>query len=154
MRQTTPSEDLACESSSMTTRAWTLVVEDNPVDAEALARAWREAGLRDRLVVQDDGETALKELAVIQPEELPDYVLLDLNMPRMSGLELMIAIKAHEMLRLLPLVVLTTSEQIDDRRQSFLNGASGYFLKPMAYEALVDTVKAIHGYWARSKRPW
>lgn len=146
------SEPLATMADPPASQSWTLMVEDNPLDTEAVVRAWDEANLPAALLVESDGEAALRRLAAAPSP--PSYVLLDLNMPRMSGFEFITAVRAIERFAMLPLVVFTTSARLDDRKRALTAGACGYFLKPMDYADLIDRLTTIHRYWHQSERAW
>ncbi|NTW49516.1 MAG: response regulator, partial [Chlorobiales bacterium] len=84
--------------------------------------------------------------------EKPAIILLDINMPKMNGIEFMRVVKADPQLKLIPIVVLTTSREDQDRIESFDLGAAGYMIKPVDYIQFVETVRAIDVYWTISER--
>lgn len=127
-----------------------LLVEDDDVDAMTVRRALRELKVVNPLQVVHNGEEALEALRqAVQP--LPALILLDLNMPRMNGIEFLRSAKLDERLRLIPVVVLTTSREEQDRLQSFSLGAAGYMLKPVDYRHFVEVIRTIHRYWSQSE---
>ncbi|MEW6221000.1 MAG: response regulator [Thermodesulfobacteriota bacterium] len=129
-----------------------LLVEDDRVDAMTLQRAFRELGIPNRLQRAGTGEEALALLR--DPAcERPCMVLLDLNMPRMGGLELLRHLKTDRDLRRIPVIVMTSSPDEQDRLDSFGLGAAGYMLKPAEYDQLVEVVRAIDRYWTLSELP-
>ncbi|MDY7094261.1 MAG: response regulator [Acidobacteriota bacterium] len=119
-----------------------LLVEDDRVDAMAVERAFRELDIEDRLEVVADGQEALEHLELAS-DKVPDLILLDLNMPRMSGVEFLFARQSHEVLRRIPVVVMTTSTDEKDRVSSFDLGVAGYIVKPVDYHQFVDEIRSL-----------
>ena len=128
-----------------------LLVEDDRVDVMAVKRSVRELEIRNPLVVKSNGEEGLAYLNDGE-NPLPALILLDINMPKMNGIEFLQAIKQVDRLKRLPVIVLTTSQEDQDRFESFDLGASGYMLKPVDYEQFVDIIRSIYDYWSRSER--
>jgi CheY-like chemotaxis protein len=129
-----------------------LLVEDDMVDVMSVKRALRELNSNHILTVAGNGEEALVYLR--NPENpLPGIVLLDINMPRMNGLDLLKIIKVDERLRRIPVVVLTTSKEEKDRMESFNLGVAGYMVKPVEYAGFVEVVRIIQRYWDLSEMP-
>jgi CheY-like chemotaxis protein len=129
-----------------------LLVEDDRVDAMTVKRALKEINVLNRLDVASDGEKALASLR--NPEnEHPCIILLDLNMPRMNGLEFLRVIKQDQVLKRIPVVVLTTSKDEQDKMDSFNLGVAGYMVKPVDYHQFVEAVKTIDLYWTLSELP-
>ncbi|MBF0179418.1 MAG: response regulator [Magnetococcales bacterium] len=129
-----------------------LLVEDDRVDAMTVQRALRKIHVGNPLTTVGNGEDALARLR--DPEnERPCIILLDLNMPRMNGIEFLAAIKADDALKKIPVVVLTTSKDEMDRIKSFDNGAAGYMVKPVDYVQFVDVIQTINLYWTLSELP-
>ncbi len=130
-----------------------LLVEDNPDDIELTRIAFAEAGLDSRLEVVRDGAEALDYLfargvwAGRDPNKLPSIVLLDLNLPKLDGREVLQAIRASEATRNLPVVVLTTSAEPFDVDASYAMGANSYIRKPVDFEQFVWAVKQVGLYW-------
>ena len=129
-----------------------LLVEDDKVDAMTVKRSLREIHVTNDVVVAGNGEDALQFLR--QPNaELPCIILLDLNMPKMNGLELLQIIKKDHSLKKIPVVVLTTSKNDQDKFESFDLGVAGYMIKPVDYQQFVDVVRTINLYWTLSEMP-
>lgn len=125
-----------------------LLVEDNPDDEELTLRALRHNNIGDDVIVVRDGVEALDFLFSLGPSaRLPDVVLLDLNLPRVNGLEVLKAIRADERTRGLPVVVLTSSNEESDIRRSYQSGANSYIRKPVDYRQFVGVVEKIRDYW-------
>ena len=129
-----------------------LLVEDDQVDVMTVKRALRELRVANPLHTAGNGEEALAFLR--SPEhELPGIILLDLNMPRMNGIEFLRIAKQDDDLKKIPVVVLTTSAEEQDRVESFKLGVAGYMLKPVDYRQFVDVVRTIDLYWTLSELP-
>ena len=129
-----------------------LLVEDNADDAMILRRALRDARITEPLVHLPDAEQTLVYLrTAINPR--PTLILLDLNLPGMSGVEFLRTIKKDAALSAIPVVVLSTSDERRDILDSFDLSVAGYIVKPMEYAALVETVKVIQDYWAINLLP-
>lgn len=127
-----------------------LLVEDNPGDVELTREALLEARVRNRLHVAESGEEAL---AFLRREgrhagaPRPDMVLLDLNLPRMSGSEVLAAIKGDPDLRRIPVVVLTTSEAEKDVLGAYELHANAYIVKPVDLDQFLGVVRSVEGFW-------
>ena len=130
-----------------------LLVEDNPDDAELTRIAFAEAGIDYRLHVVADGVQALAYLRGCAPTELPSLVLLDLNLPKLNGREVLEAIRAEPATRSLPVVVLTTSAEPFDVDTVYELGANSYIQKPVEFERFVDVVRQIGLYWLALNQP-
>lgn len=130
-----------------------LLVEDNEDDVILVQRALRKAGVANPMHVVRDGDEAIEYLAAVgrfddeRRHPLPSLVLLDLKLPRRSGLEVLGWIRAHATLRTLPVVVFTTSTQASDLEQAYALGANSYLRKPVTPD---DTLRLLHAagrYW-------
>jgi len=129
-----------------------LLVEDDQVDAMTVKRALKDIKVTNRLDIVNDGEAALTFLK--NPEnEKPGIILLDLNMPRMNGIEFLKIAKKDKSLKKIPVVVLTTSKEDQDKVDSFNLGVAGYMIKPVDYRKFVEVVKTIDMYWTLSELP-
>ena len=130
-----------------------LLVEDNPDDVELTRIAFSEAKVANHLVVAQDGAEALDYLfargrhAGRDPDDLPSIVLLDLNLPKVDGRQVLQAIREHEKTRSLPVVVLTTSAEPFDVEASYALGVNSYIQKPVDFERFVWAVKQVGLYW-------
>ncbi len=129
-----------------------LLAEDDKVDAMTVRRALKELTITNRLVVVSNGEEALDYLRN-QENDRPCIVLLDLNMPRMNGIEFLRIAKQEYRLRSIPVVVLTTSKEEQDKIDSFNVGVAGYMIKPVDYLQFVEVVHTIDLYWTLSEIP-
>jgi CheY-like chemotaxis protein len=129
-----------------------LLVEDDQVDTIAVVRALKEIHVMNEVVHSENGEEALVYLQ--DPSRYkPCLILLDLNMPIMNGIEFLRAIKDDEQLRRIPVVVLTTSEEHEDKLNSFNLGIAGYVSKPGDYRQFVEIMRSIDAYWTISEMP-
>ena len=124
-----------------------LLVEDDALDAVILRRAVRELGWTERLVHLTDGPQALAYLTD-REDAMPCVILLDLNMPKMTGFEFLETVKARATLRDIPIVVVTTSEERQDRARSFELGAAGYIVKSADYAEFRRSIRGLHSYLA------
>ncbi|WP_130472199.1 response regulator [Candidatus Magnetaquicoccus inordinatus] len=129
-----------------------LLVEDDRVDAMTVKRALKAIHVNNPLVVMGNGEEGLAWLHD-GGNDLPCIILLDLNMPRMNGIEFLDAIKKEDRLRTIPVVILTTSKDELDRARSFDLGVAGYMVKPVDYVQFVDVIRTINLYWTLSELP-
>jgi two-component system, chemotaxis family, response regulator Rcp1 len=132
-----------------------LLVEDNPADVRLAIEALREANLFARLDVAHDGEAAiamLRQAAAGIGAPTPDLILLDLNLPRKNGREVLAEIKVDPALRCIPVVVLTTSQAEDDIVQSYDLHANCYITKPIDFDRYVEVLKTIEAFWLRTVR--
>ena len=130
-----------------------LLVEDNPDDAELTRIAFAEAGGEYDLRVVADGAAAVAYLQRCTPAELPALVLLDLNLPKLNGREVLQAIRAEPATRSLPVVVLTTSDEPFDIEATYALGVNSYIRKPVDFEQFVAAVKQIGLYWLVLNQP-
>jgi CheY-like chemotaxis protein len=129
-----------------------LLVEDDQVDAMTVRRAFKELRVANRLEHVENGEEALATLR--DPgRERPCLILLDLNMPIMNGIECLQAVKTDPDLKCLPVVVLTTSDEQEDKVESFDLGVAGYMRKPVDYRQFVEIMRTIDAYWTLSESP-
>jgi CheY-like chemotaxis protein len=129
-----------------------LLVEDDSVDVMTVRRALRDLNVSNQLVPAGDGEQALAYLRDRRTPR-PCVILLDLNMPKMNGTEFLRTVKGDDALKMIPVIVLTTSNTEQDIARSFELGAAGYMVKSIDYDTFMDTIKAIDLYWTQSKLP-
>lgn len=127
-----------------------LLVEDNPDDVALTIRALKKNNVPNDIVVARDGAEAL-ELLFGTPDKppmaLPELVLLDLNMPKINGLEVLQKIRDTVRTRLLPVIVLTTSDEERDRAESYCLGANSYVVKPVEFAEFSKAVMNLGLYW-------
>jgi CheY-like chemotaxis protein len=127
-----------------------LLVEDNAGDARLTLEAFKEGRVLNRITVMQDGVQALAYLRRQGPYaavRLPDLILLDLNLPRMSGREVLTHIKSDERLKSIPVVVLTTSEDEQDIARAYSQHANCYITKPVDLEQFLRVIQSIENFW-------
>lgn len=130
-----------------------LLVEDNSSDEELTLRALRKSNIMNRVVVARDGAEALDWLfrtgmhAQRDPLEVAQVVLLDLNLPKLNGLDVLRAIRADERTKLLPVVILTSSNLDKDMLGGYEHGANSYIVKPVDFTQFSEAVRQLGLYW-------
>ena len=129
-----------------------LLVEDDQVDKMTVVRALKEIHVTNPLVHRENGEDAVNYLQD-PANDRPCIILLDLNMPIMNGIEFLKTIKNDGNLKRIPVVVLTTSEEQQDKVNSFDLGVAGYMAKPVDYRQFVEVMRSIDAYWTISEMP-
>ena len=136
-----------------------LIVEDNPQDEMLMLRALRKANVANQIDVVRDGQQALDylfgegEFAGREVTELPAVVALDIGLPRLSGLEVLERLRADPRTGLLPVVMLTSSDEERDRLKSYENGANSFVRKPVAFAEFAETVVRLGIYWLATNDP-
>lgn len=136
-----------------TERPMILLVEDNEDDVDLTLRALKKERLNADIVVARDGEEALDVLfargahAARTVAERPRLVLLDINLPKLSGIEVLKQLRRDERTQLLPVVMLTTSAEDRDLVESYTSGANSYVQKPVDYQQFMKAVRDLGGYW-------
>jgi CheY-like chemotaxis protein len=135
-----------------------LVVDDDPRNVELIVSALAEQGFPHETTVARDGAEALDYLFrrgtfAGRNGHQPDLVLLDLKMPCRDGFDLLREVRADETLKLLPVVVFTSSEEERDRLKSYQLGANAYVVKPVAYEEFLQAIQAISLFWGVVNQP-
>lgn len=129
-----------------------LLVEDDRVDQITVKRALKDINVTNLLIIVSNGEEALEFLRD-ERNEKPSIILLDLNMPKMNGIEFLKVAKQDNLLKRIPVVVLSTSKQDQDKIASFNLGVAGYMIKPVDYIQFVDVIRTINMYWTLSELP-
>lgn len=127
-----------------------LLVEDSADDVELLVRAFARNGSIHRMVTVRDGVEALEYLS---SKPAPHLVLLDLNLPRLTGLEVLAWIRSSPAMRLLPVVLFTTSVELEDVKNGYRLGANSYVKKPVAFDELVHASRDLVSYWLGWNQP-
>jgi CheY-like chemotaxis protein len=132
-----------------------LLIEDDSNDVFLIRRAFGRAGLKSPLRVLEDGEVAIAHLGALLAEEnrdlhpLPLLILLDLKLPRCSGLEVLEWLKQQQPIRRIPVVVLTSSRESVDVDRAYDLGANSYLVKPVTFDALSNMIQTIDAYWLK-----
>lgn len=142
----------------MTTLGRILIVEDDPNDVELTLTALAEYNLANEVVVTRDGQQALDYLYCraefnTRSGDNPAVMLLDLKLPKVDGLEVLQRIKSDERLRMIPVVVLTSSNEEKDMMRSYKLGVNAYVVKPVDFHEFVNAVKELGAFWAVINEP-
>ncbi|MFM2303163.1 MAG: Response regulator rcp1 [Cyanobacteriota bacterium] len=134
-----------------------LLVEDDEVDVMNVHRALKKGHITNPVYVAGNGIEALE---MLQDEQHPAtfplerrLILLDLNMPKMNGIEFLIELRADPKLRQIPVVILTTSNEDCDKVVAYDLGVAGYLLKPVTFATFVETMATLNQYWALCEMP-
>jgi chemotaxis family two-component system response regulator Rcp1 len=122
-----------------------LLVEDNEGDIVLTQEALRDGRIKNSIVIARDGVEALAMLD--SGEELPDLILLDINLPKMNGLEVLTAIKTDPRLKCIPVIMLSTSDEQNDILTSYNNYANCFITKPVDFNRFIDVVHTIEEFW-------
>jgi CheY-like chemotaxis protein len=130
-----------------------LLVEDDQVDVMNVQRAFKKNNISNPLWVAGNGVEALDKLRSGEIPQSRLLVLLDLNMPRMNGIEFLRALRADGELRLLPVVVLTTSDDERDRVEAYHMNVAGYIVKPVTFVNFCDAMSTLNKYWSLVEMP-
>jgi CheY-like chemotaxis protein len=129
-----------------------LLVEDDRVDAMTVKRALKDLNVTNLLVHTLNGEEALNHLTA-EGNNSPCIILLDLNMPKMNGIEFLKVVKANDELKKIPVVVVTTSHEEQDIVESFKHSVAGYISKSTDYKKFVEAIRTVNLYWTLSELP-
>jgi CheY-like chemotaxis protein len=126
-----------------------LLVDDNPGDVRLIQEVFKEAEIENQLHVTRDGEEAMQMLHQLENNQnkLPDLILLDLNLPKKSGGEVLKEIKENDKLKCIPVVVLTSSNREEDLVESYKNNANCYITKPLNLDQLINVIREIIDFW-------
>lgn len=135
-----------------------LIVEDDPMDVELTLTALGEYNLANEVVITRDGEEALDYLYYrgnfnMRTGENPAVLLLDLKLPKVNGLEVLQQIKSDEKLKMIPVVVLTSSREEKDMVASYKLGVNAYVVKPVDFHEFVNAIKELGMFWAVINEP-
>ena len=134
-----------------------LLVEDNPDDVELTLRAFKKYNLTNEITVARDGEEALEILfnpqRDVPRQKRPDLILLDLKLPKVDGLEVLRQIKGHSQIKLIPVVILTSSREEDDLIKSYQLGVNSYIRKPVDFDKFTEVVMQLGLYWLLLNEP-
>lgn len=133
-----------------------LLVEDNPMDLDLTLRAFSKKKFSNQVHVARDGEEALAFMPRWESgEALPAVILLDINLPKINGLEVLRQLKAHERFRRIPVVVLTSSREDKDLKTAYDLGVNSYIEKPVSFNKFMDVAEQIELYWCvLNERPF
>lgn len=124
-----------------------LLVEDNPDDVTLTVRALKKNNISNPVAIATDGEAALLWIRNEEQHPLPSLILLDLNLPKVAGLDVLREIRSNPRTKFLPVVVLTTSSEERDIVESYQLGANSFVRKPVVFAEFVEAVRALGVYW-------
>jgi two-component system response regulator len=134
-------------------------VEDNPNEEALILRAFKKYNLSSQITVVRDGAEAI-DFVFCQgvykdrdPEDLPQLILLDINLPKLSGLDVLRRLRANERTRLLPIIMLTSSVEEQDLLESYRSGANSYVQKPIQYDQFLESIRQLGMYWLLVNEP-
>ena len=142
----------------MTTLGRILMVEDDPRDVELTLTALEDYNLANEVVVTRDGQEALDYLYcrgqfATRPQDNPAVMLLDLKLPKVDGMEVLQKVRSDERLKMIPIVVLTSSHEEKDMMRSYKLGVNAYVVKPVDFHEFVNAVKELGVFWAVINQP-
>ena len=123
-----------------------LLIEDNLIEIMKMKRTISLLELNHTITIANNGEEALEILE--DKSKYPDLILLDLNMPKVSGIEFLTILKANDDIKHIPTVILTTSDNQKDLEECYRIGVSGYMLKPLKYDDYVKKIEIVLSYWS------
>ncbi len=130
----------------MNTKLKILLIEDDVIEVMKFNRTLKTLKLDHQITVADNGEAALEMLK--SADSLPELIILDLNMPKINGLEFLSILKQDERLHHIPAVILTTSSNRNDIVRCYRTGIAGYMIKPLKYEDYVENIEKLLAYWS------
>ncbi|MBC8319344.1 MAG: response regulator [Bacteroidetes bacterium] len=131
-----------------------LLVEDNPIDVDLTLRAFKKRNLTNSIHVARDGEEAVNFIDRWDTgEQIPLVILLDLNLPKIDGLEVLTILKTHPKYGTIPVVVLTSSTDNKDIERAYKLGANSYIIKPINFDKFVEVASQIELYWNAINEP-
>lgn len=123
-----------------------LLIEDDAIEVMKFNRVLKTLNLNHRIIEANNGEAALD---ILKAKEItPDIIILDLNMPKLNGIEFLTILKSDEVLKYIPSIILSTSSNYKDMMECYKLGIAGYILKPLKYDDYVDRIKKLLEYWS------
>lgn len=136
-----------------------LLVEDDPDEEELALFAFQQSGIKDQVVVARDGQEAVDYMLAQGPhrgrdiKDVPRVVFLDINLPKLSGFDVLKAIRGNNTTSLVPIVLLTTSDQVSDRLEGYRHGANSFVRKPNDLDKFVASIHELGNYWLEVNSP-
>jgi len=133
-----------------------LMIEDDEIDIMNIRRAFKKNNVTNPLHVTNNGIEALeylKDLVENSPSKMPKIILLDLNMPKMGGIEFLRKLRQNENLKTISVFVMTTSSEDKDKVEAFNLNVAGYILKPLSMDQFMDVVSTLNSYWKLCEFP-
>jgi len=130
-----------------------LLVDDNPDHAKIIVWALEQSDIKNKVTVVEDGKKALEMLGMVgSPKSVlkrfPDIIFLDINLPVVNGIDILRTIKENAELKTIPVIMLSSSEQIEDVKKAYTNGANTYISKSRIFNEVADAVNTVCIYWA------
>lgn len=122
-----------------------LLIEDDQIDRMTIERSFKNLGIKNRLKTAINGQDGLK--ALHESSETPCLIILDINMPKMNGIEFLKIVKANDDYKKIPVVILTTSNDEKDKSICYTHGVAGYIIKPIDYKEFQEVIKTLNSYW-------
>lgn len=126
-----------------------LLIEDDAIEVMKFNRVLKTLELNHKVIEANNGEEALQILR--EKEQIPDIILLDLNMPKLNGIEFLSILKNDEKLRYIPAIILSTSSNHSDVLECYKIGIAGYVIKPLKYEDYVSRIQKVLAYWSTNE---
>jgi CheY-like chemotaxis protein len=126
-----------------------LLIEDDTIEVMKFNRVLKTLGLNHKIIEANNGEEALSILK--DKEIIPDIIILDLNMPKINGIEFLQILKADDYLKYIPAIILTTSNNHKDVLECYKIGIAGYVLKPLKYDDYVERIRKMLEYWSTNE---
>lgn len=123
-----------------------LLIEDDMIEIMKMKRVMGSLNLNHQIIEANNGEEAIEILK--SSKELPDIILLDLNMPKMNGIEFLGILKANEKFKYIPSIILSTSNNKHDLKECYKIGIAGYIIKPLKYEDYTRKIEKLLSYWS------
>lgn len=132
-----------------------ILIEDNPVDLDLTLRAFKGRKLTNPIIVARDGEEAVTLInSWLDSDPPPVVILLDLKLPKVSGLDVLQSIRANAIFSNVPVVVLTSSSEVKDIKLAYNLGANSYIVKPVDFDKFIEVAKHIEIYWTILNKPY
>ena len=122
-----------------------LLIEDNPGDIELVRTGFEDARVVNQLQIIEDGQVAFD--FIVAGIDMPDIILLDINLPKVSGFEILAAIRTHEHSKHIPVIMLTSSEADEDIVKSYSHNANSYVTKPVDFEKFLYAIRSLEQFW-------
>ncbi len=126
-----------------------LLIEDDAIEIMKFNRVVNTLGINHKIIEANNGEEAL--IVLKEKEIIPDIILLDLNMPKINGIEFLTILKNDAVLKYIPAIILTTSNNQNDLLECYKIGVAGYLIKPLKYEDYADRIKRTLEYWSTNE---
>ena len=136
-----------------------LLVEDDPDEEQLALVAFEQSGIKDRVVVARDGQEAVDYMLAQGPHknrditEVPRVVFLDINLPKLNGIDVLKQLRSNEHTSLVPVVLLTTSDEANDRIEGYRHGANSFIRKPNDFDEFIASIHKLGSYWLDLNNP-